>query len=120
MKIQCWEHGSVIRSWLLALMERTYREVGDLSKVPPYVEDTGEVNWLVGGALRTEVPIPVITQSVVQLVAPLLPSGGPQPCSAAPKPSGRFREPLTRETEENRQSEIDEQRKHRRVHPTKR
>jgi 6-phosphogluconate dehydrogenase len=49
-------------------MERTYREVGDLSKVPPYVEDTGEVNWLVGDALRMEVPIPVITQSVVQLV----------------------------------------------------
>jgi 6-phosphogluconate dehydrogenase len=67
--LNCWKHGSVIRSWLLALMERTYREVGDLSKVPPYVEDTGEVNWLVGDALRMEVPIPVITQSVVQLVA---------------------------------------------------
>jgi 6-phosphogluconate dehydrogenase len=50
-------------------MERTYREVGGLSKVPPYVEDTGEVNWLVEDALRMEVPIPVITQSVVQLVA---------------------------------------------------
>ena len=67
--LRCWKHGSVVRSWLLALMEGTYREVGDLSKVPPYVEDTGEVNWLVGDALRMEVPIPVITQSVVQLVA---------------------------------------------------
>lgn len=67
--LHCWKHGSVIRSWLLDLMEQTYREVGDLSKVPPYVEDTGEVNWLVGDALRMEVPIPVITQSVVQLVA---------------------------------------------------
>jgi 6-phosphogluconate dehydrogenase len=67
--LHCWTHGSVIRSWLLDLMERTYREVCDLSKVPPYVEDTGEVNWLIEDALRMEVPIPVITQSVVQLVA---------------------------------------------------
>jgi 6-phosphogluconate dehydrogenase len=33
------------------------------------VEDTGEVNWLVDDALQMDVPIPVITQSVVQLVA---------------------------------------------------
>jgi 6-phosphogluconate dehydrogenase len=38
-----------------------------LEKVPPYVEDTGEVNWLVGDAMRMEVPIPVIAQAVMQL-----------------------------------------------------
>ena len=37
--------------------------------MPAYVEDTGEVNWLVDDALRMEVPIPVITQSVMQLLA---------------------------------------------------
>jgi len=35
--------------------------------VPPYVEDTGEVNWLVGDAMCMEVPIPVISQAVMQL-----------------------------------------------------
>lgn len=67
--LQCWEHGSVIRSWLIELMEKLYREHGRLDGVPSYVEDTGEVNWLVDDALHMEVPIPVITQSVLQLVA---------------------------------------------------
>jgi 6-phosphogluconate dehydrogenase len=67
--LENWRHGSVVRSWLIELMEQTYRQQGGLVKVPPYVEDTGEVNWLVNDALHMEVPIPVITQSVVQLVA---------------------------------------------------
>jgi 6-phosphogluconate dehydrogenase len=67
--LSCWSHGSVIRSWLVELMERLYRQEGGLSKIPAYIEDTGEVNWLVEDAIRMEVPIPVITQSVVQLLA---------------------------------------------------
>lgn len=67
--LENWRHGSVVRSWLVELMEKTYREQGGLEKVPSYVEDTGEVNWLVDDALHMEVAIPVITQSVVQLVA---------------------------------------------------
>jgi 6-phosphogluconate dehydrogenase len=67
--LRCWRHGSVIRSWLIDLMEEAYRTGGGLEPVPPYVEDTGEVNWLVGDALRLEVPIPVIAQSVMQLFA---------------------------------------------------
>jgi 6-phosphogluconate dehydrogenase len=67
--LRCWRHGSVIRSWLVDLMERAYREQRGVSAVPPLVEDTGEVNWLVGDALELEVPIPVITQAAVQLVA---------------------------------------------------
>jgi 6-phosphogluconate dehydrogenase len=67
--LKCWRHGSVIRSWLVELMETMYRKKGGLDRVPSYVEDTGEVNWLVDDALHMEVPIPVITQSVVQLLA---------------------------------------------------
>jgi 6-phosphogluconate dehydrogenase len=48
-------------------MEKMYNEKGGYSSVPGYIEDTGEVNWLVDDALHMEVPIPVITQSVVQL-----------------------------------------------------
>jgi 6-phosphogluconate dehydrogenase len=66
--LKCWRHGSVIRSWLVELMETMYRERSGLT-VPGYVEDTGEVNWLVEDALHMEVPIPVITQSVMQLLA---------------------------------------------------
>lgn len=67
--LRCWRHGSVIRSWLIDLMEAAYRAEGGLAKIPPYVEDTGEVNWLVDDAIRMEIPIPVIAQSVMQLFA---------------------------------------------------
>jgi 6-phosphogluconate dehydrogenase len=65
--LRCWRHGSVIRSWLIDLLEEALRREGDLDKIPAYVEDTGEVNWLVSDALHMEVPIPVISQSVMQL-----------------------------------------------------
>lgn len=66
--LRCWRHGSVIRSWLIELLEREYRANDGMQAVPPYVEDTGEVNWLVEDALRMEVPVPIITQAVVQLL----------------------------------------------------
>jgi 6-phosphogluconate dehydrogenase len=64
-----WNHGSVIRSWLVELMARAYQEEGGLERIAPYVEDTGEVSWLVSDALHLEVPVPVIAQSVMQLFA---------------------------------------------------
>jgi 6-phosphogluconate dehydrogenase len=67
--LRCYRHGSVIRSWLMDLMETAYREDGDMDAIPAYVEDTGEVNWLVDDALHMETPIPVISQSVMQLFA---------------------------------------------------
>ncbi len=67
--LRCWRHGSVIRSWLVDLMEESYRENEGLTEIPAYVEDTGEVNWLVDDALHMETPIPVISQSVMQLFA---------------------------------------------------
>jgi 6-phosphogluconate dehydrogenase len=66
--LECWRHGSVIRSWLVDLVEAQYRLRRGLG-VPAAVEDTGEVNWLVDDALRMDVPVPVIAQSVMQLVA---------------------------------------------------
>lgn len=67
--LRCWSHGSVIRSWLIDLMEIAYRKEGGLEDIPSYVEDTGEVNWLVEDAIRMEVPISIIAQSVMQLFA---------------------------------------------------
>jgi 6-phosphogluconate dehydrogenase len=61
-----WSNGSVIRGWLVELMEKGLRERG-MDKVESYVEDTGEVNWLVQDAINKEVPIPVISQSVMEL-----------------------------------------------------
>ena len=65
--LRCYRHGSVIRSWLMDLMEAAYRSEGGLENVPAYVEDTGEVNWLVDDAIRMGIPVPVIAHSVMQL-----------------------------------------------------
>jgi 6-phosphogluconate dehydrogenase len=65
--LAAWRHGSVIRSWLMDLMHEAFMHERGLGRIPPFVEDTGEVNWLVADALRMEVPIPVISQSVMQL-----------------------------------------------------
>ncbi len=65
--LSCWQNGSVIRSWLIDLMKAQFAEQNGFESVPGYIEDTGEVNWLVSDAMRMEVPIPVISQSVMQL-----------------------------------------------------
>lgn len=65
--VECWRHGSVIRSWLVDLLARGLQEHGGLGGIPAHVEDTGEVDWLVSDSFRLEVPVPVIAQAVVQL-----------------------------------------------------
>lgn len=67
--LSCWRHGSVIRSWLIDLMEEAYRDRGGLGDVPAHVEDTGEVSWLVSDALEMERPAPAISQAVIQLLS---------------------------------------------------
>ncbi|MGH7383900.1 MAG: NADP-dependent phosphogluconate dehydrogenase [Candidatus Rokuibacteriota bacterium] len=67
--LSCWRHGSVIRGWLVDLMHEAYVKEGGLERIPSFVADTGEVNWLVADALRMETPIPVISQAVMQLFA---------------------------------------------------
>lgn len=58
-----WAHGSVIRGWLVELMERGLRANPDLDALAGHVEDTREVRWAVEYALEREVWIPVISQS---------------------------------------------------------
>jgi 6-phosphogluconate dehydrogenase len=66
--LECWRNGSVIRSWLVELLAEAHAaDPGLESARSGFVEDTGEVNWLVMDAMRMEVPVPVIAQSVMQL-----------------------------------------------------
>lgn len=65
--LACWEHGSVVRSWLVTLMREQMEAQGGLDSIPSFIEDTGEVNWLVADALHMEVPVPVIAQSIWEL-----------------------------------------------------
>jgi len=67
--LKCWRNGSVIRSWLVDLMHQQYAKTDNINRIPAFVEDTGEVNWLVADAMRSETPIPVISTAVMQLFA---------------------------------------------------
>jgi 6-phosphogluconate dehydrogenase len=63
-----WAHGSVIRGWLVELMEQGLKSGLSLEEISPYVEDTGEVNWVLEEAICREIPIPVISQAVWALM----------------------------------------------------
>jgi 6-phosphogluconate dehydrogenase len=62
-----WSNGSVIRGLLTELMEKGLREQKNFNEIQSYIEDTGEVNWLVQDAINKEIPIPVISQSIMEL-----------------------------------------------------
>lgn len=66
--LKCWSNGSVIRSWLIELMREQYVEQNGSTNTNSYIEDTGEVNWLVNDAMKMDVPVPVISQSVMELM----------------------------------------------------
>ncbi len=66
--IKNWMHGSVIRSWLVELMGKALKEHTDLRELSTYVEDTGEVKWVVSWALEHDIPTPVVTTSQTALM----------------------------------------------------
>ena len=55
-----WQHGSVVRGWLLELLEHAFAEDPDLSGIRGYVEDSGEGRWTVETAIDERVPAPAI------------------------------------------------------------
>jgi len=55
-----WNQGSVIRSWLLELLEKAFDGDAKLSGIQGFVEDSGEGRWTVEQAIATDVPAEVI------------------------------------------------------------
>lgn len=53
-----WNHGGVVRSWLLELAERALAEDPGLDQLQPYVDDSGEGRWTVDEAVARGVPVP--------------------------------------------------------------
>ena len=57
-----WNHGSVVRSWLLELAVDAFRKNGeDLAELKGWVADSGEGRWTVQEAIDRDVPAPIIT-----------------------------------------------------------
>jgi len=61
-----WNHGSVVRSWLLELAERAFRKEPHLSSIKGYVEDSGEGRWTVYEAIERDIPAPGIALSLFE------------------------------------------------------
>ena len=59
-----WQHGSVVRSWLLDLAARALEGAADLADIKPWVADSGEGRWTVFESIDLNVPAPVITLSL--------------------------------------------------------
>ena len=59
-----WQHGSVVRSWLLDLAARALDEDTELTDIKPWVADSGEGRWTVFESIDLDVPAPVITLSL--------------------------------------------------------
>jgi 6-phosphogluconate dehydrogenase len=56
-----WQHGSVVRSWLLDLLVLALEQDPGLQEIRGYVEDSGEGRWTVLNAIDESVPAPAIT-----------------------------------------------------------
>ncbi|MBU0479570.1 MAG: decarboxylating 6-phosphogluconate dehydrogenase [Proteobacteria bacterium] len=59
-----WNRGSVIRSWLLELLEDAFARDPELADLKGYVDDSGEGRWTVQQAVETGVSAPVITSAL--------------------------------------------------------
>ena len=58
---EIWQHGSVVRSWLLDLIADAFTEDKSLSTLSDYVDDSGEGRWTVHDSIDLAVPTPVLT-----------------------------------------------------------
>jgi len=63
---KAWNHGTVIRSWLLELAGLAFEQYGEgLDELRGWVADSGEGRWTVQEAIDLDVPAPVITLSLL-------------------------------------------------------
>jgi 6-phosphogluconate dehydrogenase len=59
-----WNHGSVVRSWLLELAESALAEDPHLEGISGYVEDSGEGRWTIAEAIERDVPATVLAYAL--------------------------------------------------------
>jgi len=56
-----WQHGSVVRSWLLDLTADALAQDGSLSGLSDWMDDSGEGRWTVNESIELGIPAPVLT-----------------------------------------------------------
>ena len=63
-----WQHGSVVRSWLLDLTKAALDEDQEFEQISSSVSDSGEGRWTVFEAIDLNVSAPIITMSLQRRV----------------------------------------------------
>ncbi|RMF76880.1 MAG: decarboxylating 6-phosphogluconate dehydrogenase [Chloroflexi bacterium] len=63
-----WQHGSVIRSWLLDLIKDALDEDQEFDDIAAYVHDSGEGRWTVFEAIDLNVSAPIITEALIRRI----------------------------------------------------
>jgi 6-phosphogluconate dehydrogenase len=58
---QIWQHGSVVRSWLLDLIADAMKQDVALSSLSDYVDDSGEGRWTIEASIDQAIPAPVLS-----------------------------------------------------------
>ncbi len=61
---ELWDHGSVVRSWLLQLAARALKDDPALTSLTGYVEDSGEGRWTLAEGVERSVPMPALTAAI--------------------------------------------------------
>lgn len=62
-----WSRGSVIRCWLLELLESAFTKEGNaLANIGAYIDDSGTGRWTVEYALENSVPVPAIATALFE------------------------------------------------------
>jgi 6-phosphogluconate dehydrogenase len=61
---ELWNHGSVVRSWLLELVARAFAEDRELSTLKGDVDDSGEGRWTLQEGIERAVPLPALAAAL--------------------------------------------------------
>src|SRR5205085_12647072 len=59
-----WNHGSVVRSWLLELGARALADDPELARLRGWVEDSGEGRWTLQESIERSVPMPSLAAAL--------------------------------------------------------
>jgi 6-phosphogluconate dehydrogenase len=62
--VKAWRQGTVIRSWLLDLLDRALDDDPGLEALKGWADDSGEGRWTVQEAVRLAVPAPAISAAL--------------------------------------------------------
>jgi 6-phosphogluconate dehydrogenase len=64
---ELWQHGAVVRSWLLELLGRAFAEEGNaLERVGDQVDDSGTGRWAIEYAVQHGIPVPAFSVALYE------------------------------------------------------